>query len=404
MCDGIRLCRELSVGGRPMEERLRSLNLEEASVCLEDFTCFRVKERVVKSLKSLVSKRPLWSAFASSSLLLPFSLNTWVNQKLREPLDLPDVTGIKERWASQIECLVASCPRLKHLKISIQAQVLPTNISFSRYLITADIWKPLADRAAHLRSLCVSNSCWADVLGLLQFIGPKLRCLSLMLNSPKSMREDDIASTDYVNTVAFLCPALEEVYLGYKQGNRPHSLCDNDAYDSEKNYARVTRFRATGSVTLEAFMYLWKRAGLLEELRISGHVVPSPSPSTMAPEVTLTRDRVLSLFESNPMRRLRVLDVNLTLASIAVATALLEALPRDAEYIATLNVKVSIPESLEGENFGDLVSSVLKKMADFKEDCLSRQGKVVWNWKREGILTILLQQQMLLSVSDLIDP
>ena len=58
VCDGIRLCRELSLGGRSMEERLRSgLNLEEASVCLEDFTCFRVKERVVKSIKSLVSKR-----------------------------------------------------------------------------------------------------------------------------------------------------------------------------------------------------------------------------------------------------------------------------------------------------------------------------------------------------------
>ena len=55
----------------------------------------------------------------------------------------------------------------------------------------------------------------------------------------------------------------------------------------------------------------------------AGHVVPSPS-STMSPEVTLTRDRVLSLFESNPMRRLNVLDVNLTLASITVANTLLE--------------------------------------------------------------------------------
>ena len=72
--------------------------------------------------------------------------------------------------------------------------------------------------------------------------------------------------------------------------------------------------------------------------------------------------------------------------------------------IATLNVKVSIPESLEGENFGDLVSSVLARMASFKSECLSRRGEVIWNWKREGILTILLQQQMLLSVSDLIDP
>ena len=44
----------------------------------------------------------------------------------------------------------------------------------------------------------------------------------------------------------------------------------------------------------------------------------------MSPEVTLTRDRVLSLFESNPMSHIRVLDVNLTFASIAVATTLLE--------------------------------------------------------------------------------
>ena len=30
------------------------------------------------------------------------------------------------------------------------------------------IWRPLAERAHHLRSLCASNSCWADVLVLLQ--------------------------------------------------------------------------------------------------------------------------------------------------------------------------------------------------------------------------------------------
>ena len=55
-----------------------------------------------------------------------------------------------------------------------------------------------------------------------------------------------------------------------QQGGRPHSLCENDAYDSEENFARVTRFRATGSITLEAFAYLWKRAKTLQEMRISG--------------------------------------------------------------------------------------------------------------------------------------
>ena len=63
----------------------------------------------------------------------------------------------------------------------------------------------------------------------------------------------------------------------------------------------------------------------MASLLTPGHVVPNPS-STMSPEVTLTRDRVLSLFESNPMSRIRILDVNLTLGSIAVATALLEVM------------------------------------------------------------------------------
>ena len=117
VCDGIRLCRELSIGSG-MEERLRNLNLEEASVCLEDFTSFRVKERVVKSLKSLVSRRAAWNTFASNSLR-PFSLSAWVNHELtgETPLDLPDAPGIMERWARQIECLVTSCPQLKHLKV-----------------------------------------------------------------------------------------------------------------------------------------------------------------------------------------------------------------------------------------------------------------------------------------------
>ena len=56
----------------------------------------------------------------------------------------------------------------------------------------------------------------------------------------------------------------------------------------------------------------------------SASSVSSPSPAAGPLEVTLTRDRVLALFEANPMRRIRVLDVNLTLASIAVATTLLE--------------------------------------------------------------------------------
>ena len=67
-----------------------------------------------------------------------------------------------------------------------------------------------------LASAVYEHSRFTGVI-LFQCVGPKIRRLSLMLNSPKSMREDDISSMDYVNTVPFLCPNLEEVYLGYKQ-------------------------------------------------------------------------------------------------------------------------------------------------------------------------------------------
>ena len=68
----------------------------------------------------------------------------------------------------------------------------------------------------NLDTVTVLGKAHSDVI-LFQCVGPKIRRLSLMLNSPKSMREDDISSMDYVNTVPFLCPNLEEVYLGYKQ-------------------------------------------------------------------------------------------------------------------------------------------------------------------------------------------
>ena len=49
-------------------------------------------------------------------------------------------------------------------QISIQALILTT----AGGDLGKSIWRPLGDGAHHLRSLCASNSCWADVLGLLQ--------------------------------------------------------------------------------------------------------------------------------------------------------------------------------------------------------------------------------------------
>ena len=63
----------------------------------------------------------------ASNHLRPFSLSAWVNNhaltgsELMAPLELPDAAGITERWARQVECLVASCPKLKHLKVKWMA-------------------------------------------------------------------------------------------------------------------------------------------------------------------------------------------------------------------------------------------------------------------------------------------
>lgn len=386
--EGIKLSQDLFL----LLEELDDLRLEEVSLCFEDFTSYKVKERILKSIKSLVSKRPLWNTFAGNNIFLRFSLSRWIEEEIDEVLDLPDLVGIRAKWVSQIDTVVRRCPRLRKMKLSIQPSILSST--------DKGLWLPFAN-AAHLEELHVSSSCWADVLGLLETVGPRLKVLSLVLNSPKSMRDDNIASAEFVNTVPYLCQNLERVFLGYRQGDRPHSLCASAEYNGEANYGRCKSFEATGNITMEAFSYLWRRAKELEVLKITGTVVTSLNNG----EVTFNKDRIEALFEDNPMSRLRTLDVNLTVGSIAAAKLLLQKLPAQMDLVATLNVKVSIPESLEGENFGDLVSSVLGRMAAFKEECHGRRGcKVVWNWKREGILTILLQQQMLLSVSDLIDP
>ena len=54
------------------------------------------------------------------------------------------------------------------------------------------------------------------------------------------------------------------------------------------------------------------------------------------------------------------------------------------------------------------VAAVLRQMVEFKLLCKRRSSEhkcaVRWSWKREGILTILLQQQIMASITELIDP
>ncbi len=114
------------------------------------------------------------------------------------------------------------------------------------------------------------------------------------------------------------------------------------------------------------------------------------------------------LFKLNKMHFLSVLDIPMTMSGINAAEALLSGLPLTLKHIGDMTVKVAIPESAQGESIGDLVATLLGQMVNFKLTCKRREAerrcKVVWRWKLDGILSILLQQQMLGSVNELIDP
>ena len=113
-------------------------------------------------------------------------------------------------------------------------------------------------------------------------------------------------------------------------------------------------------------------------LRVEPHAPPQrprrqPHPRLHHRRQHVARGEIDSLFINHLWLKVKTRN-NCIVILLFTNLILSQSLPHDAEYIATLNVKVSIPESLEGENFGDLVSSVLKRMADFKEDCLKRQA------------------------------
>ena len=239
----------------------------------------------------------------------------------------------------------------------------------------------------------------------------------------------------------------------------------SSAYPDESYacYRYLQEFEANGNITISAFEFLWFRALMLKELKVKGSIVvdsglnimPTSSQSNqdntsnsvaaadaadhVGPadnlhalganqgplgnvesggssrcrysEIIFTPDRVFRIFSMNPMVALTRIDVPMTFASIDAATKWLDMMPASVRYMAHLTVKVSIPSETAGggtESIGDLVATCLRQMVEFKLNCRKREvendARVGWSWRREGILTILLQQQIMTSVSELIDP
>ena len=403
-CEGFKVTEELDL----LQHIQLPTRLEEVNVSLEETSKSRIKEQFLRRMKSLSSQFHHWTHFTSDLEINEWgfesapTLSGFIDEEF-EKGRFGKVSHIRDAWTDQLVKIGHFCPDLKALKISIQPWILSVR--------DKDFWKPLL-RLRGLREVYIYSSTWADAQSLLDVVGFKLAKLNLMLNSPKTMKGEDASRLQFVNTIPRMCPNLEELRLGYIPGDTPHSLSWGLMPPEDKlAYPNLVYFEATGNITLDALTFLWKQAPRLETLRVSGGVVNRQSSAEEGNangesfvETAFNNDRVVYLFELNPMRRLKVFDIQLTLTSILAAKTLLGVLPKDIKSIATLNVKVSIPESLEGESFGDLVSSVLARMASFKSECVQHNADIVWNWKREGILTILLQQQSMMSFSDLIDP
>jgi hypothetical protein len=160
---------------------------------------------------------------------------------------------------------------------------------------------------------------------------------------------------------------------------------------------------------LTAFGFLWERAKKLELIRISGQVVmTSTEDDNVHHDVVFTKDRIELLLKLNSMHFLNKFDIAMTLSSIDAANRLLELLPKTVQSIGILTVTVAIQDSTVGVAIGDAVASVLRQMVEFKLACKRREVEyrcqIKWTWKHEGILNILLQQQIMASVSELIQP
>ena len=54
-----------------------------------------------------------------------------------------------------------------------------------------------------------------------------------MLNAPRSVRDDDIESMEFLNTIPRLCPNLRKLNLGHRRPDLPHTLSTDEFYADE---------------------------------------------------------------------------------------------------------------------------------------------------------------------------
>jgi len=193
-----------------------------------------------------------------------------------------------------------------------------------------------------------------------------------------------------------------------------HTLCLKSAFydESLKGYEDLLHFEAAGNILQAAFLFIWERASFLESIRISGEIVNPASDEdesdTTTHEAVFSQRCIEQYFRMSSMVCLKKFDVPLTFANLASANKFLELLPPTMEYIAMLTITMDMNDVIAEEAVEDAISTVFTRMVNFKLSCKRREVEqncqIKWKWKPEGLLTILLSQQLMSSMAEFVQP
>jgi len=407
--EGLKLMYDLKDIKTPKEP----FKLEEAIIKLDEASVVRIMAKQFMRLLSLTTLYTKWNRFIEtlapegSSYHEP-CLEHWVMTCLKH--DTIDNSKLYETWKHQIRTMVDSFPCLKMVKLTIKTGVLRPDL--------VDIWQPLTC-LKNLQELWVHSSSRIDIVSVLSVIGSQLLDVNLMFSNQKVPNGEslDLSSIGLINVVPHFCPGVRKVFFGHWQssnGSIPHSLCDEDAYFDAKleGYQDLLHFEAAGNILQAAFLFIWERAAFLESIRISGEIVNPASDEdesdTTTHEAVFSQRCIESYFRMSSMACLKKFDVPVNFANLAAANKFLELLPSTMEYIAMLTITMDMNDVISEEAVEDAISTVFTRMVNFKLSCKRREVEqncqIKWKWKPEGLLTILLSQQLMTSMAEFVQP
>ena len=224
----------------------------------------------------------------------------------------------------------------------------------------------------------------------------------------KLAKKDHCEKTHKTKNNAAKRRAFTSISITLPQSNYLFIKCE--CFLQMQGYKELTHFEAAGNILQTAFLFLWERAEKLESIRISGEIVnpSSGEENEDKTEAIFSLRCVESYFRHNGMKWLQKFDVPVSFATLPAANKFLELLPITMDYIAMLTITIDMNDVISEEAVEDAISTVFTRMVNFKLSCKRREVEqncqIKWKWKPEGLLTILLNQQLMTSMAEFVQP